>query len=118
MVFETIRSSASATAILSISGNLDLSTISRFRSEVVQAIDESGPSIILDLLGVDIFETVSLGVIFEAVKRSGTRDGFVVLVNQSEWLAKDLQLTGANQILTVTSTVSEAIEFLQSASHR
>ena len=118
MVFETIRSSASATAILSISGNLDLSTISRFRSEVVQAIDESGPSIILDLLGVDIFETVSLGVIFEAVKRSGIRDGFVVLVNQSEWLAKDLQLSGANQILTVTSTVSEAIEFLQSASHR
>jgi anti-sigma B factor antagonist len=115
-VFETTHSSASGAAVLTISGNLDLSTLSRFRSEVLQALNESGPSIILDLSTVDIFETVSLGVIFEAVKRSGTRDGLVVLANPSERVSNDLELTGAGRILHVTSTVSDAVAFLQSAS--
>ena len=114
-MFETSHSSASGTAVLAISGNLDLSTLSRFRSEVLQTIGESGPSIILDFSTVDIFETVSLGVIFEAVKRSATHDGLVVLVNPSERLSNDLQLTGAGRILNVTSTVSDAVALLQSA---
>jgi anti-sigma B factor antagonist len=116
-VFETTLSSVSARAVLAISGNLDLSTLSRFRSVVLQTIDESGPSIILDLSAVDIFETVSLGVIFEAVKRSRSRDGLVVLANPPARLSNDLQVTGVDRILNVTSTVPEAIAVLQSASH-
>lgn len=101
--------------MLAISGDLDLSTLSRFRSEVLQSITESGPSIILDFSTVDIFETVSLGVIFEAVKRSGTRNGLVVLVNPSERLSTDLELTGAGRILNVTSTVADAVALLRNA---
>lgn len=115
-MFETTHSSASGTAVLAISGNLDLSTLNQFRSEILQAITESGPSLILDLSTVDIFETVSLGVLLEAVKRSGTRNGLVVLVNPSERLSNDLELTGAGRILNVASTVSDAVAFLQSAS--
>lgn len=112
-MFEASVSSSAAIAIVSILGDLDLSTLSRFRSEVLQAIDQSGPSLIIDLSSVEIFETVALGVVLEAVKRSSGREGSVVLVQPNTRILADLRVTRVDEILEIASTTSEAIEKLR-----
>lgn len=71
---------------------------------------------ILDVSAVDVFETVALGVIFEAVKRSRSRSGSIVLVNPSDRMSNDLEITGACRILDVTLTVQDAVARLQCVS--
>jgi anti-sigma B factor antagonist len=115
-VFEASVSSTTAIAIVSIVGDLDLSTLVRFRSEILQAMDQSGPSLIIDMSSVDVFEPVVLGVVFEAVKRSAAREGSVVLVHPNDRILSDLRATGVDRILEIAPTTSEALERLRPGS--
>ncbi len=112
-MFEAFVSSTTAIATVSIVGDLDLSTLVRFRSEILQAIDQSGPSLIIDMSSVDVFEPVVLGVVLEAVKRSAARKGSVVLVRPNDRILSDLQATGVDRILEIAPTTSEALERLR-----
>lgn len=115
-MFEASVSSTTAIAIVSIVGDLDLSTLVRFRSEILQAMDQSGPSLIIDMSGVDVFEPVVLGVVFEAVKRSAAREGSVVLVQPNDRILSDLRATGVDRILEIAPSTAKALERLRPGS--
>jgi len=69
-----------------------------------------GPSLVLDLSAVDIFETVSWGVVFEAVKRSARAGGSITLVVPPGPMAEDLGFLGLDRVLTVVPTLDRAVD--------
>jgi len=115
-VFEITVLSLPSGAVVSIVGDIDLATIPEFRSEVLRAMDLFGPSLVFDFSGVDVFDTVALGVVLEAVKRSRSRGGSVAIADPSPSVQSDFDATRVSEILPLFPSVDDAFDSMNSAS--
>ncbi len=99
--------------VISIIGELDISTAPRLREELVRLTAElKTPKIVLDLAGVDLLDPIGLGVIFEGVKRARLRQGDLALARAEAQVLSDLEITRVIEILPVSDSVEDAIATL------
>jgi len=99
--------------VISIIGELDISTAPRLREELIRVTAElKTPKIVLDLVGVDLVDPTGLGVIFDGVKRTRLRGGDLVLARAEPQVRRDLEITRVIEILPVSDSVEHAIATL------
>lgn len=90
--------------VVSLSGELDLSSAPALRNALVEAVaDHRGGTVVVDLDGVTALDDVGLGVLLGAAGRAREAGGDVVLVASADRLRARFDLTGLSRAIEVRS---------------
>jgi anti-sigma B factor antagonist len=98
--------------VVAVRGEIDLFTAPDLKATLLAAIDAGKTGIVVDLSETSFLDSTALGVLIGAVKRLRARDGALTLVNTDANIAKTFEITGLDQIFTITATRDEAIAAL------
>jgi anti-sigma B factor antagonist len=95
-------------AVLSLAGELDLTTAPRLREQVVRTVVDGQPRVVLDLQSVEFVDSTGLGVLVGLLKRTRSQGGDLRLVSTRSAMQKLLELTALDRALPLAATVDEA----------
>ena len=98
--------------VVAVRGEIDLFTAPDLKAMLLAAIDSGKSRIVVDLSDTSFLDSTALGVLIGAVKRLRARDGVLTLVNTDANIAKTFEITGLDQIFTITGSRDEAIAAL------
>lgn len=98
--------------VITVSGDLDVATAPRLREELTQASSEGVTEIVVDLLRVPFVDSVGLGVLVAASKRTAARGGVFRVVCEDRRIARIVEITGLGRVLCLHPTLREALRSL------
>src|SRR3954469_20354066 len=95
--------------ILTVRGEVDLSTTPRMRSQLTNLLSEGPPQLIVDLEGVRFLDSSGLGALVAALKLARSRSGELRLVcERQRSVRKVLEVTGLERVLERYDSVDAA----------
>ena len=103
------RSVDADTHIVSVAGEIDLFTAPEFKQRVSAPIDEGRTHVVVDLTETTFIDSSSLGVLIGAHRRLKLRGGALLVVCDSEAIAKTFKITGLDGVFTLAPTVEAAL---------
>jgi anti-anti-sigma factor len=92
---------ASSEVVVSLSGEIDLSTTSRLSSTVGDLIAEAPPRIVLDMAGVTFCDSQGLGTLVVLSRKASFAHSCLVLTNVGDFLLRVLDITGLRPALMI-----------------
>jgi anti-sigma B factor antagonist len=95
--------------VVTVSGEVDVATAPRLRSQLVSLVSDGERRIICDLEAVDFLDSTGLGVLVGALKRARTHGGELVMVCTQRRLLKVFEITGLTRVFEFYDTVDEAV---------
>jgi anti-sigma B factor antagonist len=98
--------------VVAVAGEIDLFTAPEMKATLIGAIDAGKTRIVVDLTKTTFLDSTALGVLIGAIKRLRARDGALTIVNTEATIAKTFEITGLDQIFTITDTREAAIAAL------
>ena len=98
--------------VIAVGGEIDLFTAPEMKAALLGAIDAGKTRIVVDLSRTTFLDSTALGVLIGAIKRLRSRDGALTIVNTESTIAKTFEITGLDQIFTITDTREAAIAAL------
>ena len=101
--------------IIEIGGELDQVQLPEVEEKVRSILlDSIHKKIVVDLLGLEYFNSSGLGIFIEGVVKSiGTDKRISFVVNKEAYIYEVFQITGATKIMNIYSTVAEAVNSLR-----
>jgi anti-sigma B factor antagonist len=103
--FET--HSAGAWTVVSVQGELDLSTSPALRAALDDGFGHGTPRIAVDLSAVSFMDSSSLGVLVACLKRAREHDGELTLIGVQGSPAKVIALTGLDAVFRIEASVAD-----------
>jgi anti-sigma B factor antagonist len=100
--------------VVTVTGDLDYSTAPRLREELVRASDEGAREIVVDILKVPFVDSVALGVLIEASKRTCARGAVFTVVCDDRRIARIIEITGLEETFRIHTTLHAALESVES----
>ena len=97
------------THVISVTGEIDLFTAPEFKQHVSAPIDAGVSHVVVDLLGTTFIDSSSLGVLIGAHRRLKLRGGTLLVVCDSEAIAKTFKITGLDGVFTLADSVDAAL---------
>jgi anti-sigma B factor antagonist len=97
------------THIVAVTGEIDLFTAPEFKQRVAAPIDAGRTRVIVDLTETTFIDSSSLGVLIGAHRRLLRLQGRLVVVCNSDVIAKTFRITGLDGVFTITGTLDEAL---------
>jgi anti-sigma B factor antagonist len=98
--------------VVTVAGDLDVATAPRLRSELVRASSEGATEIVVDLLRVPFVDSVALGVLVEASRRTSAGGGVFRVVCHDRRIARIIEITGLDHVFRLHASLREALEAL------
>ena len=98
--------------VLTVAGELDVATAPGLRDELSRISDDGGSEIVVDLLNVPIVDSMALGILVEASKRTNARGGTFRVVSDDRRVARVIEITGLDRVLRLHATLREALDAL------
>jgi anti-sigma B factor antagonist len=95
-------------AVVAFYGELDLAGVPAVASHLIAAVTACGPSVIVDLAGVDFIDCCGLGVLVRVEKWTRESGGDLLLAAPQRHIRRLLGLIGLNGVVSVYSTVEQA----------
>jgi anti-sigma B factor antagonist len=95
-------------AVVALQGELDLANVPAVASHLIAAVAACGPSVIVDLAGLDFIDSCGLGVLVRVLKWTRESGGDVLLAAPRQHVRQLLRLMGLNGVFSVYSSVEEA----------
>jgi anti-sigma B factor antagonist len=95
--------------IVAVTGEIDLFTAPEFKQRVSAPIDAGCTNVIVDLTGTTFIDSSSLGVLIGAHRRLRRLEGALVIVCNSDAIAKTFRITGLDGVFTIVETLDEAL---------
>jgi anti-sigma B factor antagonist len=99
-------------AVLSIVGELDLESEAVLADAIASALGAAGSQLILDCGDLSFCDSRGLGLLLALRQTLDDRGGSLVLAAPSPQLLRTLELTGADQFITLADDVEEAAGLL------
>jgi len=96
-----------AHSILTVAGELDLSTSEPMRAAVDRALDTAGP-VVIDLGGIEFMDSSGLVLLMRAHSAAASQGRRLAIIASSP-VARVLDIAGVRPVLTVYSTLAEAL---------
>ncbi|MET0801182.1 MAG: STAS domain-containing protein [Actinomycetota bacterium] len=103
--FET--HAANGWTVVSISGELDLSTSAALRSALESGLADDPPRLAVDLTKVSFMDSSSLGVLVAYLKRAREQAGDLMLVGVQGSPAKVISLTGLDAVFRMEDSLAD-----------
>jgi anti-sigma B factor antagonist len=95
--------------VVAVTGELELATAPRLRQQVVSLAGAGRLRLVLDLGEVDFIDSVGLGVVVAALKRTRGRGGDLRVVAPQARVRSLFEITRLDEIIEVVDTVEAAV---------
>ncbi|MCQ6282622.1 anti-sigma factor antagonist [Bacillus sp. EB600] len=86
-----------------VAGEIDAYTAPKLKEELLPLAEEPNPSLIISLKDVSYIDSTGLGVIIALYKQITKKEGKLKLVDLSERLERLFDITGLNNVITISS---------------
>ena len=96
--------------VVSVAGELDVATVSTFRSVLAQAADEGAKRLVVDLSRSAFVDSVGVGAILHAKRRLGEGARMALVVPERSYAGLIFDVVGADALVDVFATRTEAVE--------
>jgi anti-sigma B factor antagonist len=107
----TVRLASSAgIQIIDVAGEIDVYSVSRLKTALVNALSEAPSEIILDIRKVRYIDSTGLGVLIGGLRRIREHGGSIKIVVIDVHIRKILEITGMSGIFALYETESEAVQ--------
>jgi len=101
--------SAGDVPVLSVAGEVDLATAPQLRDAIVRlALDNPGATVVIDLDGVALLDSVGLGVLIGGLRRMRATGGDVAVVCTTPRLTELLTLCRLDRVFEIHASVAAA----------
>jgi anti-sigma B factor antagonist len=88
-------------AVVSLVGEIDLSTVARLSSAVGEVLAEPPPRVVLDMSGVTFCDSQGLGTLVVLSRKATMAQSCLVLTNVGDFLLRVLDITGLRPALMI-----------------
>jgi anti-anti-sigma factor len=88
-------------AVVSLAGEIDLSTVARLASAVNAVLAEPPPRVVLDMAGVTFCDSQGLGTLVVLSRKATMAQSCLVLTNVGDFLLRVLDITGLRPALMI-----------------
>jgi len=97
--------------VLTVRGEVDVTTTPRVRAQLIALLSEDGkPLVVVDLEGVDFLDSSGLGALVAGLKLARSRSGELRIVcDQQRSVRKVLEVTGLERVLDRYYSVEAAV---------
>jgi anti-sigma B factor antagonist len=96
--------------IVSLGGEIDLSTAPQLEQELTGLTENGARRIVVDLAGAEFVDSTVLGVLLKALTRLHAHSGELVLVSDDLRILKIFEVTGLGRVFRIEPTLTAAIE--------
>jgi anti-sigma B factor antagonist len=96
-------------AVLSVHGEVDVSTAPRLRQQLVEMAAAGSDRAVVDLNAVDFLDSTGLGVLVSGLKRFRTLGGDLLLVCTQRRILKVFEITGLTKVFEMHDSVAGAV---------
>jgi anti-sigma B factor antagonist len=100
------------TALIALTGQVDLHTAPELRDELVDAIEDGALNVVVDLTRATFIDSMTLGVLLGAVKRLRPRGGRLRIVCADPNIRKIFEITLLDRVFSLYGTREAALERL------
>jgi anti-sigma B factor antagonist len=109
-LFEITASEDAGVPVLSIRGEIDVSTAPELRDRLLSVAQSGNSTAVVDLREVTFLDSTALGVLVSALKRFRSADGDLRLVVTGRSVLKVLEITGLVDVFSIFDTVEQAVQ--------
>jgi anti-sigma B factor antagonist len=95
-------------AVVSIGGEVDLSTAPAFEAVIAEALDEDPPALVIELSAVTFMASVGLRILAGTQEKVGTSIQIAVVADNAA-ASRPMQLTGLDNVISLYPTLDEAL---------
>jgi anti-sigma B factor antagonist len=95
-------------AVVAMYGELDLAGVPGVASHLIAVVGACGPSVILDLAGLEFIDCCGLGVLVRVLKWTRASGGDMILAGPQPQVLRILGLTGLTGVFSVYPSVEQA----------
>jgi len=92
---------AEQSRVLHPAAQLDAAEALHLRQQILDALEDGSPRLVLDMADVDFIDSTGLGVLVGGLKRARAAGGDLQLSAPSRTVVKVLRITGLNKIFDV-----------------
>jgi anti-sigma B factor antagonist len=96
-------------AIVALYGELDLADAPAVASQLIAAVAACGPSIIVDLAGLDFIDCCGIGMLVRVLRRIRESGGDMSLAAPQQRVRRVLSLTGLIDVFSVHPSLEQAV---------
>ena len=93
--------------VLSVRGEIDVASAPRFQASVTDLLAWSSDTLIVDMSEVTFIDSIGLGVLIDAEKRSRAANKSLRLVVTQPPVRRLLELTGLDEVLSVVASATD-----------
>jgi anti-anti-sigma factor len=97
------------TAVLAVTGEIDIATVGPLRTVLHGLLDERLTSIVVDLEDVDFFGSSGISTLVDAVHRADRLGVRLSVATAKHAVRRGLEITRTDELLTVYGSVAEAL---------
>jgi anti-sigma B factor antagonist len=101
--------------VLTVYGEVDVSTAPRLRQELIEVASSGSRRAVVDLEPVEFLDSTGLGVLVSGLKRFRTLEGDLLLVCTQRRVLKVFEITGLTAVFSMHATVDEAVAAARAA---
>lgn len=95
--------------VVALCGELDLSDTSDVASHLIAAVAAYGPSIVVDLTGLNFIDACGLGVLVRVLRWTRESGGDLSLAAPQQQVRRVLEITGLIDVFSVYPCVKQAV---------
>lgn len=107
--FEVAESDRDGTPVLSVRGEVDVSTAPELRERLLALAERGATLAVVDLSLVSFVDSTALGVLVSGVKRLRSAGGDLRLVVTEPRIAKVFEITGLTDVFKIYGSADEAV---------
>ena len=101
-------------AVVSIGGEIDLSTAPAFEAVIAEALEEDPPALVVELSEVIFMASVGLRILAATQEKVGKSIQLAVVADNTA-ASRPMQLTGLDKLISLYPTLDEALTALDGA---
>ena len=101
-------------AVVSVGGEIDLSTAPAFEAVIAEALEEDPPALVIDLSEVIFMASVGLRILAATQEKVGKSIQIAVVADDMA-TSRPMQLTGLDKLISLYPTLDEALTALDRA---
>lgn len=110
MALRTEVSPVAGWTVVSVYGELDISTAPSLRETIVELVNGGDAHLVLDLEALDFLDSTGLGTIIGGLKRARAHGGDLRLVCTQDRVCRVFEITGLDAALPLHASLADAVD--------